>query len=188
MIRKQSIIWSFMIIICIYELWLDFNDFTNWSIWSMCAQNINKFTSWGCDFYLLDRSWGPTKPLPTLHRCTMMCNQNYHFWEASKASPDKMPPPLTREVSLSTYPLPVHHNLQPKSPLLRGKQSEKFPSLHTPYWSTTNLQIKKKHFWEVSKVRRLGVVSGVLHSAQGWNIYIHTFDRVSTTSLHQWQC
>ena len=43
--------------------------------------------------------------------------QNHHFWEANKAIPGKDPPLLSEagEVSLSTYPLPVHLELPQKT-------------------------------------------------------------------------
>ena len=108
---------------------------------------------------------GPTEPLllqPST-KCTQKCQKKHHFWEVSKASPEKCPPlssllSIAREVPLSTYPLPVHTKVPKKTPLLRGEESKpwkvpsslQFPSLHTPYRCTQKCK-KKHHFWEVSK-------------------------------------
>ena len=35
---------------------------------------------------------GSYQTFTTFNRCTQMCQKNHHFWEASKASPEKCPP------------------------------------------------------------------------------------------------
>ena len=54
---------------------------------------------------------GLTKPLLLSTGAHKSATENHHFWEASKASPEKWLPPS-------------------------WAKREKFPSLHTPYWCT----------------------------------------------------
>ena len=98
-------------------------------------------------------SWAKREKFPfhiPLTSAFKSATENHHFWEVSKASPVKCPPSLlseAREVSFSTYPLPVNSKVPQKTttferrakwapnkyPLLSWAKQEKLPFLHTPY-------------------------------------------------------
>ena len=138
---------------------------------------------------------GLTKPLLTPTSAPRFATENQHFWEASKASPEKCPPFLER--SERSFPLYIPLTGAPRFATENqhfwevSKASpekwlpfswlkwEKFPSLHTPYWCTQNC-------WYSLSASERGLTNGFGHSSiyciqqSIWNIsltfvYSHNF-------------